>query len=171
MTAYATLAAALAAFLSVKTAQRQDRATFTSTLHSKQVDVLESFETRIGQFFDISEIKQSDEQRNLSASNYQKIESSYNEMIKSLVTLEIVYPTEVKLLLENIIMIARDRMHNVMSNFGGQDYEIHQRNTFLQLARALSVLDNCSKVQLREGEYIDGQRFKLCVTAQGPLWR
>jgi hypothetical protein len=40
LTAYATLAAAVAAFMSVRAAERQERATFTSALYNKQVEVL-----------------------------------------------------------------------------------------------------------------------------------
>jgi hypothetical protein len=50
MSAYATLAAALAAFLSLRVAERQERASFTSMLFNKQVDVLSQFETKYDSF-------------------------------------------------------------------------------------------------------------------------
>jgi hypothetical protein len=55
MTAYATLAAAFAAFLAVKAAERQERATFTSALCAKQVDVTAIVQTKLRQFLDLGQ--------------------------------------------------------------------------------------------------------------------
>jgi hypothetical protein len=46
MTAYATAAAALAAFLAVRAADRQEKATFTSALYAKQVDALAGLQAK-----------------------------------------------------------------------------------------------------------------------------
>jgi hypothetical protein len=43
MTAYATVAAAAAAFLSWQAAEQQEKAIFTSNLYNKQVDTVASF--------------------------------------------------------------------------------------------------------------------------------
>jgi hypothetical protein len=50
MTAYATAAAAIAAFLAVRAADRQEKATFTSALYVKQVDTLADLEAKSNLF-------------------------------------------------------------------------------------------------------------------------
>jgi hypothetical protein len=57
LTAYATLAAAFAAFLALKAADRQEKATFTSALYAKQVDVLATLNAksaRLNELLDIT---------------------------------------------------------------------------------------------------------------------
>ena len=55
MTAWETIAAACAAFLSVYAADRQEKATFTSALYGKQVDVLAALTAKLNSFIKISD--------------------------------------------------------------------------------------------------------------------
>jgi hypothetical protein len=52
MTFYATAAPAFAAFLAVKAADRQERATFTSALYGKQVDILANIDSKLDRLGD-----------------------------------------------------------------------------------------------------------------------
>jgi hypothetical protein len=119
MTAYATLAAAFAAFLAVKAAERQEKATFTSALFSKQVDLLASVEFKLDAFMtQVAPINRDNllfgqqfaEQRQQfdpsQSINDAAIESSLNDFLNAISALHMVYPSEADMFVFKIGMNA-----------------------------------------------------------------
>jgi hypothetical protein len=118
MTACATAAAAFAAFLAVKAAERQETATFTSALYSKQVDGVASVDTKFQEFVDATAVvnpyaRQSSRHFQFNSAvrttpttdaDYDKIYSSaYPELINAINILKVVFPQAVKPFVDKII--------------------------------------------------------------------
>jgi preprotein translocase subunit SecE len=125
MTAYATVAAAVAAFLALRAADRQEKATFTSALYAKQVDTLASLEAKSNLFAKfIFPYMQEDKRRRQVAESLKKlppelgitgspnplsshaveISAAADELVNAAFAAEIVYPTEASSALEQVLV-------------------------------------------------------------------
>jgi hypothetical protein len=193
MTAYATLAAAFAAFLAVKAAERQEKATFTSALYSKQVDLLANAEARLDAFsaeaghlssryLPIGDgILRSDPQQ---AIDYTKISASFVDFLDAFDAMHVVYPREAELFLvfriesyaERVMYAVNDikdketKMSTSAAKLTPED-ERQLKSSYQNLHEALGdlrtsrqILIPCSVIQLREGRYIDGPAFQRCIS-------
>jgi hypothetical protein len=96
MTAYATLAAAFAAFLSLRAAERQEKATFTSALYTKQVDatatIVAQLETFARAFPGLSPDGKIDYHIHATDSDFQKAYVDYQNLFCAINTITLTYP-------------------------------------------------------------------------------
>jgi hypothetical protein len=92
MTAYATIAAAFAAFLAVKAAERQEKATFTSALFSKQVDVLATSLTAVSEYLNCVSVYSTPNR--VSGAEFEKVFIAEEKLLNALDALRILYPRD-----------------------------------------------------------------------------
>jgi hypothetical protein len=184
MTAYATLAAAFAAFLAVKAAERQERATFTSALYSKQVDVTATFSAKVKEFVDSTDVffPKNPSPGLVGAappapdstlpgvlvtdSDYKKIALAHAELESAFTALSLVYPKEAFPFL-NVLAVRSASLSWSLpkQHVGSVTYERSDniRDSGAQLSLGVIDLKDCAAEQLSEGEYIKGEAFNKCM--------
>lgn len=167
MTAYAAVAAALAAFLAVQAANRQERAAFTSALYSKQVDVLAllepkyvSFELAVNAYFT---------QRD--PSDHPTDEKLYNEVNSARIDLDIIltelqsiYPEEATSMFDEISSISEKRRIELGDEPLGPRSD-KRKVTEDKFGQLIGQLVRCSVKQLRTGANLDGKSLSNCYAS------
>jgi hypothetical protein len=179
MTAYATLAAAFAAclsvkaaFLAVESADRQEKAAFTNTLLGKQVDVLATASATVEQYRAATTIYTIYDVFNKTGLNAHEYRRMLDIMEKDVHAIMILYPEDAQSFLSELQKHIVG-MKTVISRISGSDTKegtkefMHESKEFMHesysLARFFQALETCSAAQLRRGKYIDGPTFQSCT--------
>jgi hypothetical protein len=161
MTAYATVAAALAAFLAVRAAERQEKATFTSQLYSKQVDVLANAETT---FLDFS-TQVINHSADKDDKNDKDVSLAYDKAINALKAMHIVYPTETseffKTLESNLSTMSLRHLYV-------GDRPQTDMHLLMQTRDLYTAMYECAASQLSDGRVIDANQFNKCEVSKSP---
>jgi hypothetical protein len=161
MTAYATLAAALAAFLSLKAAERQERATFTSNLYNKQVETIALFTERYIAFITnvYSFYENNDNVRN---ELWKSTEPLHLALSNATIILEVLYPKETERFMKELSSAESSVWISLGDAPTGPMSESRKKES-KQFDQFVSQLLLCSREQLREGANLEGWRFAACV--------
>ncbi|SRR6266404_6164485 len=161
MTAYATLAAALAAFLSLKAAERQERATFTSNLYNKQVETVAlftekyiAFMTNVYSFYETSD--------NARSELLKSTESLHLALLNAITILEVLYPERTERFMKELSS-AESRVWISLGDAPPGPMSDSRKKESKQFDQVVSQLLLCSREQLREGANLEGVRFAVCV--------
>lgn len=178
MTAVATIAAAVAAFLAVMAAVWQERATFASTLFTKQVDVLASAEIKTQVFetmmWKLEVFTVPTPRTNIAQEDARNVYSSVRELETALKTLEFVYPKTAS----EKIAAANAALHHLeittalmltpasnSSRDGRTDYK-EIESALREIKGVLGSVEDCSKPYFRQGKHVGDAEFKACLSAQ-----
>jgi hypothetical protein len=162
MTAYATVAAALAAFLAVRAAEQQEKATFTSQLYSKQVDVLANAETTIVNFirqvftyYRIDKDERVDE--------FKVVELAYDKASDALNAMRIVYPANTSQSIDDV----QEELNHVYKEAGDAPRggpSPHRKEVINRLGVRYQYIQECAASQLSGGINIDAKQFNECIS-------
>jgi hypothetical protein len=175
LTAYATSAAAIAAFLSVVAAYKQERATFASALYGKQVDVLANIDLKVDRFLEFVQKNAAEAYKREGTPRLDaykdEIATAGGNLREALYSAEVVYPKEAMHLLDE----AAESTHSAVVSKGLwnglQGETLGERAS--EAGSVLNVVfDNiyelreCSKLQLRDGQNIDGSKLSACFVTE-----
>jgi hypothetical protein len=166
MTAYATLAAAVAAifsvkaaFLAVESAERQEKAVFTNTLFSKQVDALATVLATA--------------EKNGNAPSPDGSLTMLDVLENDIHSIMILYPEDAQPFLLELGKHLVDMKRDIRLSSGAQDDasisgssaedELKTVKKLQEYEHLIYALETCSAAQLRQGKYIDGPTFQSCT--------
>jgi hypothetical protein len=168
MTAYATLAAALAAFLSLKAAERQEKATFTSNLYSKQVDTIALFAEKyipfimnVYSYYEKKEDYKKNE--NVVHELYTSTQSSRLTLENAMLMLDVLYPKETQPFMKELSLAESSVWISLGDAPSGEPMSESRKKELGQFNQLAAKLLQCSREQLRDGANVEGRRFSDCV--------
>jgi hypothetical protein len=188
MTAYATIAAAFAAFMSVRVAEQ---ATFASNVFDKQIDALADFELKFKKLqyaLDALHIPKTPgwnpKTPKPTAADYDGFDKSAREMLTTYSILSVRYPYGAAQLLTDIFndtIRVNTYVHDYQQWYDNQNTNIPTTNdidrlklistqiqvTFHELQTDAVILRKCSDVDFQVGLYI-GEKFLDCYRSMQP---
>jgi hypothetical protein len=182
MTFYATAAAAIAAFLAVKAADRQERATFTSALYGKQVEVLANIDSKLDRLGELvgKNVREGLEGTPRPDAYTDEITVAATSLREAIYSAEVVYPKEAMLVLDEAAASVQGVVgFEINRTWGRIDAgplggvvkplvrDPKGNDPLAIVVNNISQLRECSKLQLRDGQNIDGPKInKLCAIRQ-----
>lgn len=150
LTAFATLAAAVAAFLSWLVADKQERATYNNQLYTQQIASLAQFESKASHYINYRNKLYKLKTNNENPELFNSMSESFAEESEAFIALSLVMPREIR----DYLHTMQDEMEvNVPSlESGAIDIDKESRQSALiTFGRKLADITECSARQFGDG--------------------